>query len=162
MIGKKSQTELIGLAIIIIIIAMGFIFYIRFYEPSTGVKGKQDFMDTKLASNMLSVILRTTDKCQDIEMKNLIQACAEGVSTVLYCDTYRPCDRVRDQIALILQDSLDQWGHQYELTAKKRGGDLFTPLGNVGAGGCPSDRMSETYPIPTDSGPALIRLDICR
>jgi len=156
---KKAQTELIGLAIIIVIITLALLFYLRLSSNNTEEPVKNDFITTKLASNLLSVVLRTTDECQDLEIKELFQACAEEITSIQYCDTNDPCERATYLVKNeIFAETVDTWGMPYFFTAKL---GLDTKIGPLGTA-CPGPKQTEIYPIPTDRGPMMLRLEICQ
>ena len=113
---KKAQTEIIGLAIVIILISLGMMFYFRL-SRQTDSDVKQDFLDTKLASNTISVLLRTTDACLDVELKHMFQACGEGMTAPDYCGSHDPCGYVEGTTRQILDNSLAKWKKKYIFTA---------------------------------------------
>ncbi|MBS1266903.1 MAG: hypothetical protein MAG795_00872 [Candidatus Woesearchaeota archaeon] len=156
---KKAQTEIIGLAIIIVIITLGLLFYLRLSRKDPNISSvSTDYRTTKLASNLLSVILRTTDDCQDLEIKELFQACAEDITSIQYCDTNDPCERAKELVeGEILAQTVEEWGIPYHFTAKI---EAETKIENGTR--CPGQRQTERYPIPTDKGPMILRLDICQ
>lgn len=165
---KKAQMEIMGLAIIILLIAIGMIFVFRFMGNKPKDELKQDFVDTKLASNMLNVILKTTLDCKDIEIKNLYQDCAKGITNIDYCGDNNPCRKANQVVEDILNKTLKEWEKSYAFEAKLLStGWIVTNIINKD---CTKDNIgtkysyleSETYPIPTDEGTMLIRLDICR
>jgi hypothetical protein len=155
---KSAQMEIMGLAIIVLLITLGFLLYLRFSKSSDQPEIKQDFMDTKLASNLLTVILKTTDENLDMELKNLFQACAEDIKTIDYGGTNDPCEKVNSIVESILDDTLKQWKKNYVLTAKVAGKQKT----HITNGDCRGDQQSETFLLPTAKGPMLITLNICR
>ncbi|MBU1204484.1 MAG: hypothetical protein KKE93_01085, partial [Nanoarchaeota archaeon] len=57
---KKSQAEIVGLAIIVLLITMGLLFFVKFsiLDKKDDIKGS--FTDSELANNMVDVLLKTT------------------------------------------------------------------------------------------------------
>lgn len=163
---KKSQAEIMGLAIVITIIVVGMIFVFKFMGNDSEDSLRQDFVDSKLASNMINVILKTTLDCKDIEIKNLYQDCARGVTHLDYCGESDPCIKAEQVVGEILNKTLDKWERNYRFTATING-IVKTEIAN---NDCHPENIgtkyrkseSETYPIPTDEGTMMIRLDICR
>ena len=161
---KKAQMEIMGLAIIILLTAIGLLFAFKFMATKPKNELRQDFVDTKLASNMLNVILKTTLDCKDIEIKNLYQDCAEGIANIDYCGTNDPCNKASEVVEDILDNTLKKWERSYHFTATLGSNPPVTDISNKD---CTKENIgtsleSETYPIPTDRGTMLIRLDICR
>jgi len=173
---RKSQMEIMGLAIIVVIIIFGILLSLMFLKPRDS-SIKLDLTDSTLASNMLNVILKTTLYCKDIELKNLLQDCAEGSKNKVYCNSSEnndPCFMVKGIInESILTKTLDVWKKQYTFRAKVIGGDELMMITNTAiAGGKAScDKssrkyasiISESYPVPLRDGKTMeITLDICR
>ena len=168
-IQKKGQTEIMGLAIIILLITIGLLFVFKFLNAQPKNQLKQEFVDTKLASNMLSVILRTTLDCKQIEIKDLYQDCAEGITHVDYCGTNDPCLKANQVVKEILEKTLEEWNKAYRFTAKI-GTGASSEITTIVHLDCTPENIgikystleSETYPMPTDRGTLLIELQICR
>lgn len=163
---KKSQAEIMGLALVIMLIVVGIVFVFKFMDTGSEDSLRQDFVDSKLASNMINVILKTTLDCKNIEIKNLYQDCARGVSHLDYCGEPNPCVKAELVVQEILNKTLDKWKRNYRFTATING-VVKTEIAN---NDCHPENIgtkyrkleSETYPIPTDEGTMMIRLDICR
>jgi hypothetical protein len=73
---KKSQFEILGLAIVIILITLGILFVIRFVVLKEPSKLRYDYTRTEMASNMLNTLLRTDTDCKRKSMTELFQDCA--------------------------------------------------------------------------------------
>ncbi len=166
---KRAQMEIMGLAIIILLIVIGLLFVFKFMGSKPKDELKQEFVDTKLASNMLNVILKTTLDCKDIEIKNLYQDCAEGITNIDYCGDDDPCHKASVVVEDILNNTLKKWGKSYTFNATIGTGpdSVKTLISNkdctaANIGSKYAFLESEIYPIPTDEGTMLIKLDICR
>jgi hypothetical protein len=180
MSSRKGQFEIMGLAIIVVIIAFAILLSLRFIKPSETADLKKDVTDSTLASNMLNVILKTTLKCKDIDLKSLLQDCAEGVRNKEYCapGDNEPCGKVMAIInESILRKTLDVWKKEYTFRASVVGASqpIFPPITNTAilASGPTCDKkqlgkkymsvISESFPIPLKNGRLMeISLDICR
>jgi hypothetical protein len=179
MIRKKGQTEIMGLAIIVILITIGVLFALKFMRPDTGASSMRDqFIDASIASNTLNVILRTSLSCKDIDFKDLIQDCAEGVKKD-YCMGLGndPCVIAGSAIKdYILDPSLNQSKKPYRFSAKIDGVDMSpldastdelvytNDINCVGTkiGQKYKERTYESYPLPTRRGVVILSLEICR
>jgi hypothetical protein len=177
---RKGQFEIMGLAIIVVIIAFAILLSLRFLKPSETTDLKKDITDSTLASNMLNVILKTTLKCKDIDLKSLLQDCAEGVKNKEYCapGDNDPCGKVKGIINdSILRKTLDVWKKDYTFKATVVGASepIFPIITNTPtlASGPTCDKkqlgkkytsvISESFPIPLKNGRLMeISLDICR
>ena len=172
---RKAQMEIMGLAIIVVIIIFGILLSLIFFKPADSSL-KTDVTDSTLASNMLSMILKTTLDCKDLELESLLQDCAEGASNKEYCNVNDrdPCAKVEGIIRDdLLKKTLDVWKKQYTFRAAVIGsGGLMditnTPIVNgkpscdIGSKKYPSI-ISEAYRIPLKDGRTMeITMVICR
>ena len=163
---KKAQAEIMGLSIVIVLIVIGVVFALKFMNSGSDNNLRQDFVDSKLASNMINVILKTTIDCKNIEIKDLYQDCAKEVSNVYYCTGTDPCEEAEKVVDVILDKTLDKWERDYRFLVTIDG-EVKTNINNSDCApeyiGTLYKRMeSETYPIPASGTTMLIRLDICR
>lgn len=172
--GKRAQTEILGLAIVVIIIILGVVLSLRFIKPNQTQDLKDTFTDSTLASNMLNVMLKTTIECKDLELKTLLQDCAEGVSNKEYCEGYTdPCVYSKKIITDLLEGTIGSMKRDYlfETDSPTGGASSFSISAedkasctseNVGPGEDYSTRISESYPLPTKKGTMDIILSLCR
>lgn len=163
---KKAQTEIMGLAIIILFIMLGLLFVFRLMNANPSDNLRTEYVDSKMASNVLTVILKTTLECKNLDVKSLYQDCAEGVNYLDYCGETNPCIKAKSIVEQILDNTLKKWERPYRFTATIGGTEktLITNLGcnETNIGTRYRKLESKTYPIPTDVGTMLIKLDICR
>ncbi len=73
---KKSQMEIMGLVVIIILIAIGMLFAVQFLlkKPTGETAAKAE--ESVLAANFLNAMLSTTTECQSRTVRELLQDCA--------------------------------------------------------------------------------------
>jgi len=155
---KKSQAEIVGLVIIVLLITIGILFFVKFVVLKEPSDTKNTFINSELANNMLDVLLRTTTDCKESSVSDLFQDCATFKK--IGCDGLDSCEKVNETIELILTRSLDKWSKQYEFRAYKSN-DKEHPISSYGKCATNADRESKTYPIPTDWGTLFIKMDIC-
>jgi len=158
---KKGQTEIIGLAIIVILLVIGMTFVIRFMASKEPVDYKKQFTQAEISSNMLNTFLKTTsDDCSGLTMTELLQDCGQNPSSPsIRCegDSIDSCDYVEQEAEFIFNETLDSIKLDYELKVfLVENSPIFT-LGSP----CLRDKKSKTFPIPTGSGTMFIKLDIC-
>lgn len=154
---KKSQAEIVGLAIIVILITIGLLFFVKF-----GILNKKDdikgsFIDSELANNMIDVLLKTTTDCKGSDVSDLFQDCAAFNN--IDCDGMNSYEKLNETIDKIFSKTLEKWKKSYEFSAY-RGSEQIMKR-NYGNCNRYSNRESKTYPIPTDKGTLFITLDIC-
>ncbi|MBW2974307.1 hypothetical protein KY366_01185 [Candidatus Woesearchaeota archaeon] len=161
---KKSQMEIMGLAIIVIIISVIILFTIRFIVLEEPSSYKEEYTQTELASNILSTLLRTTSaNCSGLSLTELYQDCSNSPYNpqVICTDGLNSCQCINHTTKHILNQTLGKWHIDYEFTAKTDSDSLVYAKGDVG---CPGVKKHKVYPIPTDTSGSkilFITLDIC-
>ena len=114
---KKAQTEIMGLAIVVILIIIGMTFVIRFMLAKEPVDIKAEFTRAEIASNTLNTLLKTVSKdCNGLSMTELLQDC--GQSQSIFCNGQRSCIYVEEATQEIFSKTLDE-----SATARRRFGD---------------------------------------
>ena len=74
---KKSQMEIMGLVIIVILITLGLFFVVRFIITKQPSEIKKSYTQTEIAANILNSLLKTTSKdCYGMDVTQLLQDCA--------------------------------------------------------------------------------------
>jgi len=155
---KKSQAEIVGLVIIVLLITIGLLFVVKFVVLREPSDVKKTFVHSELASNMVKVLLETTTTCKESSVKDLFQDCAAFKR--INCEELDSCEMVNDTIGKILTNSLDKWNKQYEFRAYKSNYKEH-PISSYGNCAKNADRESATYPIPAEWETLFIQLDIC-
>ncbi len=154
---KKSQAEIVGLAIIVILITMGLLFFVKFgiLDKKDDIKGS--FIDSELANKMGDVLLKTTTNCKESSVTELFQDYA--AFNRIDCDGMNSCEKLNETIDIIFSKTLEEWKKSYEFKAY-RGSEKIM---EKSYGNCNrySTRNQETYVVPTARGNLLITLDIC-
>ena len=141
---RRAQTEIFGLAIVVLLISVGFLFAVGFFvqKPSTF---KKEFALTEIGANLLNALLKVTVmECNNLEMTELIQDCAENdEANQIDCDPTTPtidgsCQSIQGLIPIIFFNTLDKWGYidneghkKYKLTMeiKNPQREVITPIG---------------------------------
>ncbi len=157
----KSQMEIMGLAVIVILISLGIFFIITINKEGSNIK--KSFTQTQLASNILSSMLRTTTlDCSRNSINQLLKDCAENYNspnTQLRCqNNQRSCDYLGETISYILGSTLKAWGNQsYSIEAKIPGQIIFAES----SGRCSGEKESKQGYIQTSAGTLTVTMDIC-
>jgi len=109
---NKAQLEIMGLAVIIVLITLGLFFVITFSisEADTTV---QSYNQEQRATSFLDALLRTNiPACDDVRFDTILKDCGT-TNTLCNGDS---CLIVNDTIALITNKTLDVWQLSYNLT----------------------------------------------
>ena len=159
---KKAQTEIIGLAIIVILVILGMTFVIKFLMDKPPVETKKEFTQAELASNMLDAFLETTARENNCKftMSQLLQNCGQGGG--ITCNNKDSCEYARDAVNEIFEEKTlgKVWNIPYEFKvfySNDENDNLFQPIGKA----CAGNKKSKSYIIPTTKGPLTVKLDIC-
>ncbi|MDD5086794.1 MAG: hypothetical protein PHV16_03500 [Candidatus Nanoarchaeia archaeon] len=167
MIGKKSQAEIVGLVIIVLLITVGLLFFVRFVVLKPNSDAKRDYVDSELASNMINVLLKTTTDCKKSTMSDLFRDCA-GFNRIDCDDDGNRGDsreKIEEVIEEIFNNTLEKWEKPYHFKAyivrKYNTGENTIVERSYGKCSGNVDRISRTYVIPTDMESLMLTLDIC-
>ena len=154
---KKSQMEILGLAIVVVLILVATIFVVRFLLLKTPTEYRKGFISAELASNMLNTFLWTSAKdCSQLTMTEMLQDCAQGRSIV--CDNGQDsCKFAESTAKKIFEGTLEKWNVNYEFLAYT---DINQPLIKIGKP-CKTEKRSKLFPIPIGAATMYTKLDIC-
>ncbi|MEE9525084.1 MAG: hypothetical protein V3V78_00575 [Candidatus Woesearchaeota archaeon] len=152
---KTAQMEIMGLAIIVILLSLAILFTIQFIILKEPSETKQSFTSKQLAANTASTLLTTTTGCSDQPISALLIDCAE--SSLEQCSGMNHCTYVKQEIQEILNSTLDKWNRKYYLTVN-------TDTTQIAIGEECSGEKTTSQPcciLPTKYKPVKINLDIC-
>jgi hypothetical protein len=155
---KKAQMEIMGLAMIIILLALAMLFVVRFVVLRPPEDIKKTFTYETLAQNTLNTMLLTTTECGDRPVLRLLIDCAEG--GFIQCpQSTNSCTYSQDVIEEIITHTLEEWNKDYYLTIKIGDDDILLPFGSP----CPGESTT-SHPccvLPTGYGQLITTLEIC-
>ncbi|MBI2655915.1 hypothetical protein HYX06_05845 [Candidatus Woesearchaeota archaeon] len=157
---KKGQMEIIGLAIVIIIILIGLAIAVRFMTFKNPENTRAGFVSAELASNTINTFLETTaENCLKSKMKDLIQDCAEGTERI--CGNGQgACAFVRSAADEIFTKTFRKWKTNYKFLIYS---DPNHPFVNLESGCAASqEKVSDTFFIPVTAATVYVKLDICK
>lgn len=159
---NKTQMEIMGLAIIVILVAMAMLFVVQFIVLKEPTELKKTYTYSELAANTLNAMLKTTTACKDQDITRLLQDCAAYPPDGLIVCNGGSCDFVTGAIKEILNQTLVTWNIAFNFTTKikilDKEENVIPPISQ---GTCIGERQTKIYPIPTAAGPMIVRLDIC-
>ena len=154
---NRSQMEILGLAIVVVLILVATIFVVRFLVIKSPTEYRKGFISAELASNMLSTFLKTAaGDCSQLTMTELLQDCAQARS--INCGNGQDsCSYVESTAKHIFESTFDKWNTKYEFLAYT---DAHSPLIKIGKP-CRSEKRSKVFPLPINSATMYVKLDIC-
>lgn len=163
---KKGQMEMMGLALIVILISIAMLFVIKFVILEKPADYKKEFTQKEVASNFINTLLETTNPdCLDLTFNELFQLKAEGVASNRNCQD--PLDRkadeyLEDTVTEILVDTLEAWNTRYYFVAQT---DELPPRKIYERSTkCPGQKDQGQFAIPIDASGATtlyVILDVC-
>lgn len=163
--------EIMGLAIVIVLITLGVLFVVRFgVLRQTGGGIKESYTETQLAANMVNSLLKSSaENCFGHSIAALLQDCAStppGTTPAIICPTgQNSCEYAQLVATYVLENTLDIWNREYEFKAclwnydaQECTSDTFIdPIGTV----CRGSRERKSIQLHTRRGELVVRLDIC-
>src|SRR3989344_2746873 len=114
---KKSQMEIMGLAIVIILITLGIFFFIYYSSVKKPIEQKKEFGNVQLATNIINSILETTTaNCYGQTFSEVLQKCASGAEITCgegstYCEYFKK--NVYDNADSIFKSTFYLWIPRY-------------------------------------------------
>jgi len=158
--------ELMGLAIVVILVSLAMLFVIRFIVLQEPADFKKEFGQSQLASNMLNTLLKTTNPdCHDLTFTEIFQDCARNPdSPSVQChDLNNSCEYLDYEVRGILNRTLDDRFILYDFSAKVNNEDAIGIVPEISQR-CKRGYKSKQFPIPVDPSGAntlFVRLHIC-
>jgi hypothetical protein len=98
---KKSQTEILGLAIIVVFIAIGMLFVIKFSLNKSNESPREQFITSELASNILNSMIDAHTSCRNLDFAALLKDCAENNPGKIKCTLNSYCNNPNNEACSI-------------------------------------------------------------
>jgi hypothetical protein len=156
--GRRSQMEIFGIAIVVVIMVIAFFFYIgtKLKKP---VSVSEGFIDVEVSQRFVDAILNSRTECR-APVSDIIRDCA-GTRKDL-CAPRNSCDYAEETIKNALDSTLSVWKKSYRFTVKQGGNDLIPPISS--AKPCTDDMEKEAPGIqPVPAMPIItVQLEICK
>lgn len=153
---KNAQMEIVGLAMIVILISLGLLFFIRFglFKPPT--THSKEYEQSELAANFLNTLQDTNaPECSGVKFSTLFQDCA--TDKIIPCSKGgNSCIYIEQTMIEILSKTFDKWKVKYYFIASKDATDLkssnetriFQPIGDLSD--CKGWKLGQ-QPLPLDT-----------
>lgn len=158
---RKGQMEILGIAIVIILVLTGFLFAIQWMAKPSRVEEVHRAKESVLAANFINTLLGTSTDCGSRPLRDVLQDCALTGGAEQCPDGKNSCDYAQ----VFIKDMLDKtFG-----VRKLRHHFFMTGTANVerlqfGTTPCPGEREQKTHAVPLGVGGLAINiaLEICR
>jgi hypothetical protein len=185
-LSKKAQSEIIGIAIVMVLIMLGIVFVINFViMPSDSSNIKVQYDRVQMASNAISSILKTTTSCNKLTITELLQDCAEkhgDLSSQYLCpansiltgscstDSCHSCEYMNESLNYMFENAINPLMIRYdfyicqldEFTAGCMDNTIMTSINHMSCQGSNvTAKDSKQTPIPTNVGNRIAKMDIC-
>ena len=162
---KQAQMEIMGLAIVVVLLVLGMLFMVKFvlFKPQESYRA--DYTTTQLAANMINTILNTNTECNKISISELLQDAAKDYPRINNCPVYAlSSEYVENATETLLENTIGNSGLKRDYRFQAVVGNLNNPSKIiVDIGEEPNDfnvRERKTHFLTTDVGVMTIVLDI--
>ena len=160
---RKAQMEIMGLVMIIILILVGMLFFIRFGVLKQQKNVRKTFIQTELASNILTSMVKTsTYECKDgTDIGILLKDAATTQS--IDCFGESSIEFANSTIREMLNRTLGTWGFNYNFNVIRITDTGREYLLNITRVGCinASSVQAAYQPIPLNPGTLIIAIKVC-
>lgn len=166
--GVKSQSELLGLAIVVLLIAVGLLFVIGFVVLDTPTNSRSAYINKQLATNLNDALLETTTTCRNLNVRELYLVCMDNnrdicplVNSSLNPNSVSACDYLNGFIENRLGDTLDKWGTYYQYSYRYdaiNAPAVWSHKSDGNTAGC--DQQRSPLILKGDTKQVIIYLDI--
>jgi hypothetical protein len=75
---KKSQSELLGFAIVVLLVAVGMLFVIGFIVLNEKTDTRAPYLYKQMATNLNDALLETTTTCRNLNVRDLYMNCMDN------------------------------------------------------------------------------------
>ena|SRR3989338_192430 len=116
---KRSQMEIMGIAIVVIMLSIIILFVVRWSILKKPADYKKEFAQSEIAANFVSTLRSTTTDCKGMNFDELFQDCFENIESDGKTDcngdgTGHSCTYAQTELNIILSKTLDSWGYKYQ------------------------------------------------
>ena len=153
---KKSQMEFVGLAIAIVLIILGILFFMTFSKPAQDTT-RRDIANMQLSNNFLSTLLESQAGCGQHTFKDLLQDAALP-NPVIKCENdIDSKNKINFMVNSVLGNTLRIWkkGHELKITIP---GKVLPDYKSTA--GCSAKRVISPARYPLPDG-IVLELKIC-
>lgn len=126
---RKSQTEIMGLVVIVIIIVFGFMIGLKFYLMGGGEHVSKEIVSDMVVKRTVLVMMDTTLECKAVQVQDVVRDCAKDIVGLTYCGgRTNPCKEIESIATRVLDETFNMWGLDYTMSFKNGEVDLIPPI----------------------------------
>ena len=159
---KRSQTEILGLSIVIIFLSIGMLFVVRSIITKKPGQERETYIRSELASNILGSMIDVNTDCRNQDISDLLSDCAEFQpdGSITCPNGEKSCQYAEKEIRTILSRFMDKLGgnKSYQFIALTQ--DAFEVV-YIPVGEC-TIWESATQPLPTLMGTLELKFNMCK
>ena len=157
--------EMIGLAVIVILLALGIYFVSRLsLSKPQELSQAQSFQQKQIGVSFINTLLSTDANCTGaVTFTTLLQNLADPTETgTLTCPNDDIAEYFNQSVIKIFSDTLDIWNYKYEFAVNFPQGSQKTKI-TINKDCTPElqTESSPIFPIPTERGPIRVQMKIC-
>ncbi len=166
---RKAQMEILGLAIVVLLLILGMVFVVKFVAMTDKGSVRKEVADSQIASNYIATYLDTTvPECSKLTIKELLMDCAENnpgpAGGTIDCDGgTKSCEMAEGIATTVFSKTFDQQKKPYYFSVKIQNGNPFIELSHPSPPitKCLGTKRSKDYILSTNSGVLHVTLDLC-
>lgn len=124
---RRGQTEIFGLVVVVLLVSLLLLLVLSYVISNQGTDARQTYTDDQLGINFMKSLLSTTiPHCRSVTFDDVLIDCFS--SQTLQCTDMggqpvaNSCTFIEEFVPYVLENSLDAWGKDYELTFSDRAG----------------------------------------
>lgn len=158
---KKGQLEIMGLAIVVILISLIVLFVVRFIVLREPKDYRKEYTEFDISYSFVNTLMNTNSPdCYDLSFTELFKDCKSA--RVVNCGGDSSCDYLEEILPDILNKTLGVQSINYEFIAYRNNDEADTLIGKiVGGGGCPTYRRAAPQPISVGGQIIQLNLYVC-
>ena len=124
-IQKRGQVEIMGIALVVILITIGIVFVAK-YSAKEPKKTQEEFQRRELPKTIITSLVEVRSTCNNEKMSDVMQDCA--LAKQFSCDGFADsCVYLQTTLKTILDDMLGRFKYDYQLQLSAEGqGNLVT------------------------------------
>ena len=169
---KRSQMEIMGLMIVVILVIIGVLFVLKFVILKPPSEVKKSFLTSQLVSNFgIALLHSSSEDCRGTDLSELMIDCTNWYASgggITCGNGMKSCEYVQDVISGLINQTFEAWHVKYYIragTSKSDAGEIFSfsSKDKDGESNC-NDKVpgeSEQFFLPTDRGLLTLKIFIC-